>query len=126
MNWKRDHLLLALIACAIATFLHHVHNAEFLDEYPNMPKWLTPPWVYAAWLGATTVGIGGYLLMRSGALRAGAVVLLAYAAYAVDGLLHYTRASPLQHSAMMNGTILLEALTGTLLAFVVIRRVVVR
>ena len=126
MIWKRDQLLLALIACTIATFLHHVHNAEFLGEYPNMPKWLTPPWVYAAWLGATAVGIGGYLLMRSGVHRVGAVVLLAYAAYAVDGLLHYTRASPSEHSAMMNATILLEAVTGALLAFVVIRRMVVR
>jgi hypothetical protein len=126
MNMLRDRLVLALIACAIATFLHHVHNAEFLDEYPNMPRWLTPPWVYAAWLGATALGIGGYLLMRGGAQRAGAVVLLAYAVYAVDGLLHYTRAAPSAHSPMMNATIILEAVTGALLALVVLRRMVVR
>ena len=120
MNLKPDALFFALVGCTVATFLHHFHNAEFLDEYPNMPAWLSAPWVYVAWLGTTTVGIGGYLLMRGGAPRIGAFALLAYAAYSVDGLLHYTRAPVSQHSAIMNATIWLEALAGAVLALVVI------
>jgi hypothetical protein len=116
----------ALAACVLATLVHHVHNAQFLADYPNMPGWLSPGWVYAAWLGVTAVGISGYLLVRHGAHRAGALVLLAYAAYAVDGLLHYTRAAPSEHSAVMNATIALEAVTGALLAFAVVRRRVAR
>ena len=114
----------ALVACAIATFVHHVHNAEFLDAYPNMPKWLSPELVYLAWLGATAVGIGGYLLLRAGARVAGAIALLLYAAYAMDGLLHYLRAPVAEHTQTMNVTILLEAVTGALLVAAVLRRVV--
>jgi hypothetical protein len=126
MTAKPDGLLVALIVCTVATFVHHVHNAEFLDEYPNLPGWLSAPWVYVAWLGATAVGVGGYLLTRGKAQRAGAIALLAYAAYAVDGLLHYTRAPLSDHTPAMNGTILFEALAGLLLAGAVVRRMVVR
>jgi hypothetical protein len=120
MTVTRDWLLVGLIACTAATFSHHVHNAEFLGEYPNMPAWLTPPWVYAAWLGATALGIGGYFLVRGGAQRVGRFALLAYAAYAMDGLLHYTRAPFSEHTAMTNVTILFEAAAAALLAGIVL------
>jgi len=123
---RRDGVFVALVACTLATLAHHIHNAEFLDTYPNMPKWLSPELVYLAWLGATTVGIGGYLLMRAGARVSGACALLAYAAYAVDGLLHYLGASAAEHTPTMNGTIVLEAATGVLLALAVIHRMVTR
>jgi len=126
MNMQRDGVLVALIACTLATLVHHVHNAEFLDAYPNMPKWLSPELVYLAWLGATAVGIGGYLLLRAGARVTGACALLAYAAYAVDGLLHYLRAPASDHTPTMNGTIWLEATTGLLLIVAVLRRMVNR
>jgi hypothetical protein len=45
-------LLMVFLACAVATLFHHVHNATFLAEYPNMPASLTPADVYLAWLGA--------------------------------------------------------------------------
>ena len=48
MTVKRDWLLIALIACTVATFVHHLHNAQFLVEYPSMPGWLSPGSVYAA------------------------------------------------------------------------------
>lgn len=123
---KRDGLLAALIACTIATLVHHVHNAEFLDAYPNMPGWLSPELVYLAWLGATAVGIGGYLLLRAGARISGACALLLYAAYAVDGLLHYLGAPVSDHTPTMNTTIVLEAAAGAVLFVAVLRRVVTR
>jgi hypothetical protein len=116
----------ALAACVIATFVHHVHNAQFLDEYPNMPGSLSPAVVYLAWLGATTVGLCGYALLRRGWRFAGGGLLLAFGAYALDGLLHYALAPVAAHSLAMNATIAAEAVTGTLLAAAVVHRMVTR
>jgi hypothetical protein len=120
MTAKRDRLLIALIACSVAMLVHHAHNAQFIADYPRMPGWLSPEFVYLAWLGATAVGVGGYLLLRVGARIVGSCALLAYAVYAVDGLLHYTRAPVSAHTPAMNATILLEAVTGALLFVVVL------
>ena len=126
MARPRDWLLLALIACIAATLVHHVHNAHFLDEYPNLPLWLTPGRVYIAWVAATAVGIGGYFLVRGGWRMLGFTALLAHAVYAIDGLLHYTRAPVDAHTPAMNGTILLEAAAGAWLALAVLHRMVAR
>jgi hypothetical protein len=32
-------LPVSLVACAAASLFHHVHNAEFLGEYPSRPVW---------------------------------------------------------------------------------------
>ena len=58
----------ATLAYALASFAHHVHNAERLAAYPNLPPGLTRPVVYAAWAAVTLVGASGYLLYRGGAL----------------------------------------------------------
>jgi len=110
----------ALAACVFATLVHHVHNAQFLDEYPNMPAWLSPGFVYLAWAAATAVGIAGSLLLRRGFRLPGAALLLGYAGYSVDGLLHYTRAPLGAHTAGMNATIFLEAATGTALLIAIL------
>jgi hypothetical protein len=34
-------VLAFLLACAAASLLHHVHNAEFLQDYPNRPASLS-------------------------------------------------------------------------------------
>ena len=57
-------LLPFLLAYAGASLFHHVHNAEYLADYPNMPAWLSPARVYAAWIGVTAIGLIGYLLLR--------------------------------------------------------------
>jgi len=110
----------ALLACVLATLVHHVHNAQFLDQYPNMPEWLSPALVYVAWLATSAFGIAGYCAFRSGHRLLGCVALLAYGGYCVDGLLHYTRAPLAAHTPAMNATIFLEALTGTALVIVVL------
>jgi len=116
----------ALIACIVATLVHHVHNAEFLDEYPNMPASLSPALVYLAWLGAAAAGLCGYALLRRGWRFAGGGLLLAFAAYALDGLLHYTLAPVAAHSLAMHATIVAEAVTGALLALAVMHPMVTR
>ena len=112
---KRDWLLVALVACAIATLVHHVHNAEHLAEYPNMPAWLSAPKVYAAWMIATAIGFIGYFTHRVG-------LMALYGIYCLDGLAHYALAPIVAHSAAMNVTIVLEAVTAVFLLGVLAAR----
>jgi hypothetical protein len=108
-------LLILLLAYATASLLHHVHNAEFLDAYPNLPAWLSPARVYAAWLGVTAVGLTGYVLLRRGYQLAGLAALIVYGALGLDGLGHYTLAPWSAHTMAMNLTIWLEAGSALLL-----------
>ena len=100
--------------------------AEYLESYPNLPAWLSSGRVYLAWLGAATVALCGVACLRRGWRLAGCGLLLAFAAYALDGLLHYTVAPVSAHTYAMHATILGEAVTGTLLAFAAIHRLVTR
>jgi hypothetical protein len=110
----------AFVAHCIASLIHFTHNAVFLDDYPNLPAWLTPAGVYASWLGLTAVGITGLALVRYGVRRAGLSVLVLYALLGFGGLDHYTLASIRAHTLAMNLTIGLETLTASLLLFAVI------
>lgn len=110
-----------LVAYAAATLLHHIHNAEYLGDYPNMPAWLSPAIVYAVWLGMSAVGAAGYLLLRAGWRLAGLAILAVYAAYGLDSLSHYALAPWSAHTAMMNLTIALEVVTAALLLLAVTR-----
>jgi len=112
---KSNRLAICLLAFCAATLFHHVHNAEFLDQYPQLPAWLSRSAVYLAWLAATAVGITGYLLLRRGRRAAGLVLLALYAAWGFDGLAHYALAPLSAHTLMMNASIWLEAATATLL-----------
>lgn len=115
LRTRIDVLLILLLAYAAASLLHHVHNAEFLHEYPNMPAWLSPARVYAAWVGVTAVGLTGYLLIGRGYQLAGLAALTVYGALGLDGLGHYTLAPWSAHTITMNLTIWLEAGTAMLL-----------
>jgi multidrug transporter EmrE-like cation transporter len=114
-------LLVLLLVYAAASLIHFAHNAQFLDEYPNMPVWLSPGIVYAVWVGITAIGVAGYLLFRRGHHLAGLAVLGIYAILGFGGLDHYTRAPVSAHTSMMNSTILLEAATAGLLLTALIR-----
>jgi uncharacterized membrane protein YphA (DoxX/SURF4 family) len=112
---KGDHPLLALVlAYAAASLFHHGHNATYLNDYPNMPAWLTPAGVCVAWLATTAVGVAGYLLLRSGYRVAGLGTIALYGALGLYGLAHYGVAPVSAHSPTMHLTIWLEATTGTL------------
>jgi len=116
-----DGLTILLLAYAAASLVHHVHNAEFLNEYPNLPASLSPTRVYAAWLGTTAVGLIGYLLVRRGHQLAGLMGLAVYAVLGLAGLAHYTRAPLSAHTLTMNVTVGLEVGTALLLLAAVTR-----
>lgn len=103
-----------LLAYAVASLVHHVHNAEYLADYPNMPRWISRPAVYAAWLGETMLGAAGYLLLRRGHPVAGLGLIAVYATLGFDSFGHYALAPAAAHTAAMNATIWLEAATAAL------------
>lgn len=112
-----------LLACAAASLLHHVHNAEFLREYPNLPASLTRGGVYAAWLGEAAIGAAGYLLFRSRYGKVGLGLIGIYALIGFSGLAHYYVAPLSDHTWTMNATIWLEAVSGAALLIAVLRKV---
>ena len=120
MHGRRDVLLLSALACAAASLLHHVHNAEFLHEYPNMPPWLTPAGVYAAWLAVNLVGLAGYALLRWKYRLAGLALLGIYGALGFYGLAHYAVAPLSSHTMAMHMTIGLEVVTALMLLITVV------
>jgi hypothetical protein len=121
MNSLPKRSLLALVVVHTgASLLHFVHNATFLADYPNMPGWITPGGVYAAWLGEAAIGAAGVILFLRGRTMIGLGLIAIYAVLGLGGLDHYTLASISAHTLAMNATIWLETATGVvLLAFAV-------
>ena len=113
---RNDSFLLGLLLLyLVASLVHFSHNAEYLADYPNLPPWLTRGGVYLAWMGETSLGILGYVLYRFGWRLAGLALVGVYAAFGLDGLLHYTRAPFDAHTTAMNFTILFEVAVAALL-----------
>ena len=115
-------LELLLVLYLLASLLHFVHNAEFVQAYPNLPSWVTRSSTYGTWLVITAGGALGYVLIRTGRRILGFGLLCIYAALGLDGLLHYTRAPVGAHTHGMNLTIWFEAASAAiLLAYLLIR-----
>ena len=112
---RRDVLLVCLIASTAASLFHYSLNAEFLNDYPNLPVWLSRAEVYVAWVAVTVIGFTGYSLFRWGFQVAGLLVLAVYGLLGLDGLGHFTVASPSAHTMTMNFGIGLEVLTAIVL-----------
>jgi len=119
MNTLPNRSLLALVLVhAMASLVHFVHNATFLADYPNMPTWITPGGVYAAWLGEAAIGAAGVILFLRGPTAIGLALIAIYAVLGFGGFDHYTLAAISAHTLAMNLTIWLEAATGlALLAY---------
>jgi hypothetical protein len=107
-------LLVAFVVYAVASFLHYAHNAELLQHYPNMPRWLTRAEIYYAWIGVTIIGVVGYRLVRSRYFIAGLFVLGLYGLLGFDGVSHYALAPFSSHTHAMNATIWVEFASAAL------------
>jgi hypothetical protein len=112
-------LLFLAIAYFLASLGHFAHNAEFLCEYPNLPEWLTRAKVYLAWVAITSVGVVGFLFVRSGYVRFGLTLIAMYAALGFDGVGHYAVAPFAWHSFGANFTIVSEVIAAGALLFAV-------
>ena len=119
-NATRPLIFCACLYC-LASFIHFTHNAEYLSDYPNMPKWITRGGVYAVWAGEALLGVLGLVFLKYGFQRVCAALLIVYAALGFDGLLHYKLAPMQAHSFAMNFTILFEVAMGAVLLFVAVK-----
>jgi hypothetical protein len=115
-------LLVCLLAFAAASLLHHVHNAEFLHDYPNLPASLSRGRVYGAWLAEALLGVAGWLLLQRGYPKSGSALIAIYALVGFSGLAHYVLAPASAHSLVMNATIWLEVVMAAVLLAAVVRR----
>ena len=117
-------LFLLLLVYAVASFIHFVHNAEFLSAYPGLPDSWSRAGVYFAWVAMTAVGAAGSLLLHRGHERSGLFLLAGYAVMGMDSLGHYVVAPLSAHSLSMNVTILLEVAAAGLVLIAVVRRMI--
>ena len=111
-------LLTFIIAYGAASLVHFVHNAVYIDAYPNLPAWITPVVVYASWLAIAGTGAFGYWLYRRGSRAFGLTVVSVYALFGFGGLDHYALAPVAAHSMAMNATILGEVIAASALLVV--------
>ena len=119
---KRDSTLVTFILLYGAlSLVHFLHNALYLQLYPNMPAWLTPVGVLAAWLVTAAIGALGYWLFRRGLKAIGLVTIAIYAMLGFAGLDHYAIAPVSAHSWAMNATIIGEVIAASLLLLVTAR-----
>lgn len=116
-------LLISWLAYAAASTLHFVHNAVFLNSYPNMPDWISHGDVYAALAAVSAIGVLGCLLFLLHYRIVGLIVIGVYAVFGFDGLAHYTLAPISAHTMMMNLTIWLEVSTAAVLLAIVARSI---
>ena len=122
MNHSDRNLVVVLLIFAGASLVHFVHNAEFLADYPNLPRSWVRGDVYLAWAGITGVGLLGWLLMTRVNRFLGLAVLALYALCGLDSLGHYVLAPLSQHTLAMNGTILLEVTAAGLVLVEIVKQ----
>ncbi len=123
---RRKNLAILLLAYGAASLVHFVHNAEFLHDYPGLPRTWTHEGVYFAWMAMTAVGVAGWFLATRGYAVVGLLVLAVYAALGMDSLGHYVLAPLSAHSLAMNATILLEVTAAALVLVEVARQLAAR
>ena len=104
-----------MVVYGAASLFHFVHNATYIQDYPNLPAWITPVVVYVSWCVIAAVGVAGYWLYRSVSRGLGLLVIAVYALFGFDGLGHYTLAPMGAHTVAMNASILAEVVAAAVL-----------
>ena len=119
-------LLVLLIIYGAASFIHFVHNAEFLTDYPNLPDSWTRAGVYFAWIGMTLIGVTGWMFVVRNYHLSGLLLIAIYAGLGLDSLGHYIIAPFSSYTLAMNSTILFEVTAATLVLIEVAKQMVWR
>ena len=113
-----------MLLYAAASLLHFAHNALYIEEYPNLPAWLSAADVWMTWFAELALGVAGFLLMRRQHFFVGHALVALWAALGFDGLAHYALAPPSAHTFAMNATIWTEVCAAGLLSIAIAWRVV--
>ena len=113
-EFPRTLLVIALVYL-VASLGHFVHNAEYLEQYPNLPGWLTRKGVYLAWLAVTLPSIAALVAWAKGHPGLTFGLLAAWGALGYLGLDHYHVAPVSAHAFLANVSILFEVVAGSVL-----------
>jgi hypothetical protein len=105
---KNRTLSALLVAFFVASLIHFIHNAEFLADYPGLPKTWTRGGVYGAWAAMTAIGVVGWIVARTRFQLLGLAFIAVCSLFGFDSIGHYFVAPVAAHSMAMNVTILLE------------------
>lgn len=109
-------LTVLMLTFAIASLIHFIHNAEFVSDYPGLPKNWTTNGVYGAWVAMTLFGTFALVLSRTKHQAIGLALVIIYAICGLDSLGHYWVAPFSAHTTMMNVSILIEVFCAFVLA----------
>lgn len=109
-----------VFANLLASALHFLHNAVFLERYPG-PPWIPGAWfVVALWFVLAAVLVRGYRWYRAGDSRRALVAIGLYCLSCILVFGHYLYGSPRELDALTNGLIVAEGVAGvTLLVYFV-------
>lgn len=116
-------LLILLLIYGAASYVHFVHNADFLSDYPNLPASWTRVGVYFAWIGMTILGVAGWIIVVLGYQLVGLSLLAVYAVLGLDSLGHYVLAPLSNYTVAMNSTILIEVSAAVLVLIEIVRKI---
>lgn len=90
---KCEHMLLMLMTVyGAASLLHFVHNAVYIQSYPNLANWITPLDVYVSWCGIAAIGALDYWLYRKVSQAYGLIAIAICALLGFGGLDHHVMA----------------------------------
>jgi hypothetical protein len=104
-----------MLLYAALSLLHFLHNALYVQNYPNLPRWITPGLIYASWCAIAATGALGYWLYRRVSQPLGLCVMGCYALLGFGGLDHYVLAPVGAHSIVMNASIIAEVSAASVL-----------
>ena len=116
-GFPRIVLFIALVYL-VASLGHFVHNAEFLEQYPNLPDWLTRNRVYLGWFIVTIPSIAAMIAWARGRAGLAFGLLAVWGALGYLGLDHYYVAPVSAHAVLANSSILFEVVAGSVLLLV--------
>jgi hypothetical protein len=105
---KNRTLSALLVAFFIASLIHFIHNAEFLADYPGLPKTWTRGGVYGAWAAMTAIGVVGWIVALTRFQLLGLALIVVCSLFGFDSIGHYFVAPVAAHSMGMHVTILAE------------------
>jgi hypothetical protein len=104
-----------MLVYAALSLMHFLHNALYAQNYPNLPRWITPALIYASWCVIAATGALGYWLYRRVSPALGLCVVGLYALLGFGGLDHYVLAPVGAHSIVMNASIIAEVSAASVL-----------
>jgi hypothetical protein len=117
-----DVLKWILVFGVVTTGLHFTHNFLEIEEYPPsdlIPNWLTQAAIVVSWPLFTLIAVRAYRRYAGGDVRGARTGLLAYAAWTLFSLGHFTVGNP-DIPPFFYATIFTDVLAGVLVAAFVV------